>query len=370
MIVLGEVVSESFSLISLATGQTFTRTSSYISNASSVWNPTFTEIGSGVYRYNVTPAVAGFFEWSGSATNGEIITINFEVEATTSAVVVVPTAASSGTARYLLRRTISRKLGNYVPLTATANSGNATTFVDNLHLRNPDNAFVGRQLYFYSGTVANIALSRFITASTQSTTLVTFPAVTSNIALDDVAEIHNVRGSGWTVEEIHDEIDTVLRWASTSVPNYDREDIATAFDQDAPTLTIPSSFTGIYRVDWLDGDGLYHEIPAASEATDPGWWLNRGEREIIINGVFRTYADTYTVRMYGRKEYAALSTDASVTPCNEEWLVLQVCANLMASGAERVSDGTRSQWALQYQKQADQRRDLLVGPPPPNLVLV
>lgn len=71
--------SEPFTLQSLATGQAFTRTASFFNGSSTVFAPTFAEIGNGAYRYTYTPTLAGIYEWIGSATNGEIVTIAFRV---------------------------------------------------------------------------------------------------------------------------------------------------------------------------------------------------------------------------------------------------------------------------------------------------
>ena len=270
--------------------------------------------------------------------------------------------------RTQLRRRSSGALGNMLIATATAN-GTTTTLIDTITLKISDNGLVGREAYFYSGTALNIGLKRTISTSNNAAGSITFPAVTSTVA-GDVVEIHNTRASGWVVQEIHDEIDSVLREASDSMPKYTRSNVVAVFNKAAPTVTIPATFRGIYALHWLDADGLYHEIPAASEPSQEGWWVNRGQSELIVNGSYRNTIDTYVVRIYGTEEYAALSTDASTTTCNEEWLVNQVCANLLMRGSERVSDNSRMTKADWFQKKADQRRDLLVQVPPPNFVLV
>lgn len=76
--VVGSPVQESFYLG--PTGQTFTRTASYVNGVSTVFAPTFTEIGGGFYRYTYTPAVAGAYEWIGTGSNGSPIALNFSVE--------------------------------------------------------------------------------------------------------------------------------------------------------------------------------------------------------------------------------------------------------------------------------------------------
>lgn len=89
--VVGAVASEPFALPSLATGQTFTRSSSKIANADVTWNPTFSEVGNGVYRYVYTPSAAGSHEWVGTATNGEIVIV-------TEPHVITPAQADPATA--------------------------------------------------------------------------------------------------------------------------------------------------------------------------------------------------------------------------------------------------------------------------------
>ena len=78
--VLGETVSESFTLQSLATGQTFTRVASQVDGVNTTWSPSsFPEIGGGSYRYVYAPSTAGRYWWVGDADNGERLTISFTV---------------------------------------------------------------------------------------------------------------------------------------------------------------------------------------------------------------------------------------------------------------------------------------------------
>jgi len=363
-LVLGETQSETFYVG--ATGMTFTRTASYIAGVATVWSPSFTEVGSGFYRYAYTPLVAGSFEWVGTATDTTPVTINFDVDATGETIVVGVTG-SAGVTRTQLRRRISRDLSNMLPVLTATSNGTTTTLIDAKNLKLNDDSLVGRQVYFVSG--ANSATTQYVSANSYSAGSITFPTVNSTL-IGDVAEIHNVRGGGWTVEEIHDELDGVLRDASDSLPAYDREDIAGTFDADSPTVTIPATFRAIYRVDWLGADGFYHSIPATTDAGDPGWWVNRGENELIVNGDWRTQADGDAIRLYGQKVYAALTSDASTTTANEEWLVAQVVANLLMQGAERVGDNSRLTKSDWWQKKADRLRDMLVPLPPPDRVLV
>lgn len=95
---VGDTISESF--YTGQTGETFTRSYSYIAGSATTFNPTFTELGDGWYRYSYAPALVGIYEWVGTGSASGAITINFDVDEaadqTGSGVAAgAPTAATS-----------------------------------------------------------------------------------------------------------------------------------------------------------------------------------------------------------------------------------------------------------------------------------
>lgn len=92
---VGSPITESFEVGS--TGQTFTRIASYIDGVSAVWNPTFSELGNGFYRYTYTPEAVGAWEWVGTSTDGTRVTINVQVITADQAMIAVSLAGADVT---------------------------------------------------------------------------------------------------------------------------------------------------------------------------------------------------------------------------------------------------------------------------------
>lgn len=336
MLVLGEIVSESFSLVSLATGQTFTRTSSYINNVASVWNPTITEISGGFYRYSYTPLVAGSFEWAGLATNGEAVTINFEIEAT--GVTVTISAATTGALTQTLaqlRRRVARRLGDYVALTATAN-GTTTTIVDTQRINTATQDMTGRVVVSSNGT--NSGLSRFITAQVDATGTLTVAALTTGTLTNDTFDVYNKRGKGFLPTEYDSAINDAINDAYPLGMIEVAATISTVFDSDVPDVTVPASLTYVHTVQWLDDDSRPHAIPMSRRGGEYGWYPNSTAGTITVYGRFGTDIDGLTIVLIGYGRQATLSANADTCALNAEYIVDNAAYHLAHSALDKDRD--------------------------------
>lgn len=336
-LVLGETQSESFPIASLATGQTFTRTASYINNASSVWNPTFSEIGGGVYRYSYVPSVAGLYEWYGVAGNGDPVVINFDVEAT-GVTVVVSAAVSGGLTVTLqeLRRRVARRLGDYDQLTSTGN-GTTSTIVDTLNVNTATEDMRGRIVVPTNGT--NNGLTRRVSNMVDSTgTLTVTPAMTASTATNDTFDVFNKRGKGFTpamyTAAINDAINDAFPLGLIEL----RADITPAYDYADPVITVPASFIYVHAVEWEDEGGYWNAVLPSNRTGQYGWVADSAAGEIRILGGIGYGIDGLTVRLTGYGRQPTLSAETDTCALNAEYIVARACYHLCAGHIDRNPD--------------------------------
>lgn len=276
------------------------------------------------------------------------------------------------TTRLTLQRDIADKLGDLIVLTATA-AGSTTTLKDTTNLYEPDNHFKGRTAYVVSGTAANVGLIRTVTGSAQGASTVTVtPDLLAVTAIGDVMDLYNERAMGWTVQEIRRAIDRAVIdaypfWLDAAVV-----DGTTAFDANVGRQTIPG--TGgtptTPNLEWLnaveikDADGFYHPIPRATRRNNPGYFVNLADASITVGGRWTIDADGQILRYHGHIRPAALTTDASETLIDPEWLVAKAMSDLLHSGIQR--DVTRERLYNHWVNREEFLRKRLIGSRPPN----
>ncbi len=334
---------------------------------------TLTEIGAGEYAILFTPTTVATWAIhlvynSGGVFREFAATYDVVASQATGVTAVTPVG---GVTRLTLRQRIARELGDIIICTATA-VGTSVQFKDTIRLVAPDYAYAGREAYFISGTVLNLGQTRYVSSSTQATGLVTLSvALPAATAVSDGMELHNFRGQGWMVAEIHDAIDQALTDAGTSLFSADEDDIATVFNSTNPSIVIPAAYIAISSVLYQPSETeFWQEIEPADGPGESGWWLRPGQGEIILGGQWRTAANGLSVRVVGYKQFVSLTTDASATTCNTEWVIQQACAYLSRWGKEREPSGQRRADADRYQARADRIRDLISGVPRGGTVMV
>lgn len=322
----------------------------------------------GRYYIEFTPTYAGNWYWQ-THYNGPPYQQFYETYAVDDYTAIAG-ADGAANSRRRLRQDVARELNDLLIVTATS-TGTTTQFNDPINANVPNYSLTGREIYFISGTANNIGKSRIINGSTQATGAITwFPALPSGTASGDVAEIHNFRGQGWSVDEKHAAIQRALDDASHSFWRTYREQLTSAFDQASPLLTIPTDYYAINRVEYQEDTDEWVQVPPADDSGSPGWWVERGLYEIRIGGMWKYRMDNQPVRITGYKAFQILSSDNAVTDCNPEWVIQQACAYLLRYGRERSGDGTRERWAMQYQQRADRIRDLVAAPALQDTVMV
>lgn len=325
--VLGETVSQTF--YTGNTGETFTRVASYINGASSVWNPTIAELGSGYYRWSYTPSVAGSFEWSGTGSAGSPLPINFDVEAT--GVTVTVSAATSGALTQTfaqLRQRLADKFEDLVQLTATAN-GNVgkTTLIDTYHINPGTEHYNGRDVLCTSGT--NAGLKRRVTGTADTTgTLTLNTALTAATATNDTFDVFNRRGRGFTIDQYNRAINNAI---NDAFPASVIEVVATitgAFDVDTPEITVPSSLVEVSALEAQDSTGDWRIVPKARSRGGDGWYPDKASGQLRLYGRNAWTVDTLSLRVFGLGRQATLSAESDICAIRPEFIVAHAAYHL------------------------------------------
>lgn len=324
--VLGETVAESFDVGT--TGQTFTRTASYINGSSSVFVPTFTEISDGFYRYSYTPAVAGSFEWVGTSTNGTPVTINFDVEATGVTVVVAASASGAAThTRAELRRRIAERFEDYEPLVATAN-GTTSTIVDTYHVNDATRHWNGRDVICTSGT--NNGLRRRVTATVSSTGTLTLssPVLTAATAANDTFDTFNVQGRGFAAERYDRAINNAIADAWPTGGIEIEATIVAAFDADTGEITLPATVAEVWALEAQDSSGRWYQVPKAGSFGGDGWWADKSQGELRLYGSRAWDVDTLSLRVFGLGRHPSLTADTDTCAHPPSFIVAHAAYHL------------------------------------------
>lgn len=238
--------------------------------------------------------------------------------------------------RKFLRQSIGAIVGDLDIFTATS-GGTTTTFVDALNGHVENNSLVAREGIFSGGTAGNLNSVVRVTANVKSTTTLTFtPAVATSTASGDTFELYNRDGQGPKIHEIHNAINRCISFVSGSVLTEVVSSEST-FDVDSPSITIPASWVRLTHVEYQDlWDDQWYAIHEADWR--PG--VDRVAKTVTPDNIPRFYMDTAQVRLRGYTEASEMSTDASTTLVDAEWLIHEAASQLLLRFAtsERVGE--------------------------------
>lgn len=334
--VAGDTIEEPWIAAGLATGLTFTRVASHVNGSAVTWNPTITEVSNGAYYFkyvSATTDTTGSWVWIATASNGETVTWEFDLNET-SATVVISAATTGSVTQTLaqLRARVAYRLGDYVQLTATAN-GTTTTFIDKLWVNTATEDMKGRIIVFSdTGEVARI------TAMNDATWTLTFtPDVASSATTNtgSLAEVYNKRGKGFRPDEYKNAINYAITDAFPLGKIRIRATVAAAFDTTAPEVTVPASMTHVSLVEYADTDSKWHTIPQGLRHNEHGWVADAAAGQLRIQGSFADAVDGLNLRLYGFGRQDILSADSDTCALNSEWIVARACYHLCLASIDK-----------------------------------
>jgi hypothetical protein len=239
-----------------------------------------------------------------------------------------------GTTRATLRRTTGRLCGDLIVATATAN-GTTTTLIDTVRAVAGDDALIGRQAFYVSGTSANLYTTRRVSANAESTgTITVSTAWSSASASGDVVELFASRSISPTPDEIHDKLNDLIRGVADKHLTVVDSTPAT-FDAEDPYLDIPATWIGYSGAFWQDDLGIWHEIAKAHRPLHK----NLGTYgQVEIAGTTRWQVDGNDVMLVGVTPAAVLASDTDSTIVNPDWLCKQAAGELLIQNARSYED--------------------------------
>ena len=238
-----------------------------------------------------------------------------------------------GTSRATLRRTIARLCGDLIVLRPTA-VGTTTTLIDTVRGVAGDNALVGRQAYYVDGHADNEGLTRRVTANVESTGTLTVVAFPQASAVDDTIELYSSRGVSPSPDEIHDKINEVIRGvADQNLTLVDSTPVE--FDPDSPYIDIPATWIGVAGAQWQDDLDIWHTIDKPDRPMHRH--LGTYGQIQLINGA-AVNANFKMVQLIGVTPAPELTTDASTTTINPDWLCKQAAGELLIQNARAYED--------------------------------
>jgi hypothetical protein len=238
-----------------------------------------------------------------------------------------------GTTLRDLRRSLARDLGDLKLATATVATATGSTFTDAARLRLSSNQYAGAHALCAVGATGNLGAdnARYVSGSDGAGTLSFTPAFTAGFGAGDVLELHSLRGDGWPVDEKHGAINDALRLAAGMGGARLSASLTASFDYDTPTVTVPSAFRKVDKVEYQDDAGEWRRIARARRQGSPGWYAP-GDGTLQILGHARSDMDGQTVRLWGFGKHDDLTDDEDATLVLPEWVKWQAGYTLLMAG--------------------------------------
>jgi len=170
-----------------------------------------------------------------------------------------------------------------------------------------------------------------------STGTLTFtPAVSATYTgVAKVARLYNKRGKGFLAADYDRAINAASDDAYPLGLIKVRADLADAFDESTPEITVPAQFTHVSGLEWSDEEGFWHAIQKATPVNESGWIVDAAAGELRLLGTPAYMIDGYDLRItgYGRQE--TLSADTDECALNPAYIEAHACYHLALSAIDK-----------------------------------
>lgn len=216
---------------------------------------------------------------------------------------------------------------------ATSDSAGPTVLTDVMAGYENDKHFRGSELWFDidSGTANNRGLQvRCLDSDRDTATLTLASGLVDAPATGDIACAFNVGGEGDRIRTYDATINDVIRGLGSSACPVYSEELADVWDTDIYWVDIPTTFTHISEVQYIDSNGNYISIPMY------GIRLDIENKLMAIDPEFGAYADGLTIRINGRKAHSTLSADTDTTEVDFEWITYSVAARMLITKRDQL----------------------------------
>jgi hypothetical protein len=356
----GDTITETLPLDT--TGQTFTTVYSTDPNGNT-WAPTITEPETTIYEFEFVVNSVGTWTWIGtSSIDLEEVTISVDVDTALDTDDDTTISSLSTTTLMQARRDIQDLLGDLVVLSLTADGDTSTAF-DSQNLFDSDNAWRGSHIYVVSAASSpNVGRVAVVDSSSHEQGVLSFsPPLPQATTTSDVLDLHNLQGVGWTRTEIVRRINAALvdTFPKTLVPRI--ESISAAFDRDTGEVVIPEGFTHIHTLQYEYPDDEWNSIPRTN------WHAERANQTIYVDGHSRWNANNRSLRIRGFGRHPTISAEYDLIYLNPRWLTLHVASQL---AMQRAHTREQRSWAIEWKREADEKRLLMQTALPPNTVRI
>lgn len=216
-----------------------------------------------------------------------------------------------------IRRRVARTAGDLVVVRATEPSA-ANTLIDVYNLRSAEN-----------DTTLLVGSQGIITKSPQDPTLLwhTFrvlanhrdeasldfePPLPAGVPMDTVAELVNLRGEGWTLDEYDDAIETAFETVRRDTYIESSELVGT---YDSSTgIVVPTTLRGVYGINYWTPDGYWRDLM-------PDQWSSGPGRTLRVSG--GGWFDQHLIRLDGYLNPTYPDDEVTDIPVDVEYLIAE-----------------------------------------------
>ena len=245
-------------------------------------------------------------------------------------------------------------------------SADSATFSSTMDLLEEDDYYRGAEVYFTSGL--NTGQTRRIYGSDYETQTITIiPTLVNVPQVGDTIEIYNRRGFGRTRGEYKQVINRAIREATG---NYMEPIYAEPGDLDGTGyVELPADFVSICGISYWDN--TLESFVAIKRAVKPGrngWWVHPGtDRLLVLSDYWREGTRDLAYALHGFKNPDQLTTDASTTDLDPEWLVETAGGIIQMSNRNNDQNLAPGQY---MRNRADAVRSKMVTTQQPNCVRI
>jgi hypothetical protein len=360
---VNEIISEVFE--TGVVGETFTTVASYRDGISLSWQPSFSEVGSGFYLYQFIPNQPGSWAWSGQGSLSGPLTINFEVDPTSTAPPPLEALGGTTSLAELVEAVALRSL-DLIQTEATEERADFQSWVDVNNLIEDNAFFAGMELYIKTG--ANAGLTRRIANSDYASgTLSWEQPVPATILAGDEANLYNRAGLGHTYREYAQAINMVIRELANNAMRRVTLPATTIPTYDQPGLPLDASqLSKVCSVSYLGADGMIRHLRRNKQH---GWWAQNGDTMLQFtgNGLGIVANLTTPVTLYGYLKAAPLLSPSDRTFVDPEWLAETAAGVLQNANPDNAGNLAPGQY---LRNRADAMRGKMATPYDANCVSV
>lgn len=241
---------------------------------------------------------------------------------------------------------LANDMDDIVSLTATGN-GSTTTFVDNVNVNATRESYDGWEFWGTSSPNAGIIAT---VSGTSGSTITFAPAMTSTTT-SSTAILVNKRGRGFRIQDYMRAINNAITDFNGIARIESIQNVATAFDADTGTATVPTTMLEAYKVEYQNSEGIWCEIRKATPRGGYGWTAEPANAVIRIEGPPAYDANGYTLRMHGYTMQAALSSQSDVCYFDAGGITARAAFYLCRGGVSR--DSRYAQMVLLYKEESE-----------------